>query len=315
MEATMRWLAPNPWQMLAAALAAGVVSCSDFSQHRIGGVRVLDADGPPRAAPALAIASPPTIPGSPREEPIKQVAVVPEAPAALNPQINQQALRLLHQKAVKGMTGMDTYVYRLRRREAIGERKTPEEVIRVAIRREPYSVHLKWVGNEAKGRETVYVQGKFDNEMQVLLAAHDAFPLSPAGIRWSIAANDSKARARSRYPITDTGLASLVERFGVIATALERGEVKHGTMKYLGQLDRPEFNGKVEGVVQVLPPKSDPNLPKGGQRWWFFDVQSGLPVLIIAHDPDGEAEYYCHDHIQAMRLGDDDFNPDKLWRK
>lgn len=311
-----------PWLFMAGALA--FVGCSDFSQHRIGGVRKIDEAaeaGPPRPAPALLIPNSPNAAArNPQPEPLKQATLVPDTPApdlpvGFNPQMNLQALRLIHQKAAKGIAGMDAYVYRLRRREAVGERKTPEEVIQVAVRREPYSVHLKWIGTEAKGRETVYVKGKYDNEMQILLAAHDAFPLSPGGIRWSIAPDDPKARARSRYPITSTGLGSLVERFGVLIAAMEKGDPSPGTLKYLGQANRPEFVAKVDAVVQTLPPKSDPNLPKGGQRYWYFDVTSGLPVLIIAHDPDGEVEFYCNDHIQAVRLTDDDFNPDKLWRK
>ena len=97
----------------------------------------------------------------------------------------------------------------------------------------------------------------------------------------------------------------------------EKGDAREGTLKYLGRLERPEFTGQVDAVHQVLPAGgSDPLLPKGGQRWWFFDVASGLPVLRITHEPAGEVEYYCHDHIQwPVRLDDDDFNPDRLWRK
>ena len=66
-----------------------------------------------------------------------------------------------------------------------------------------------------------------------------------------------------------------------------------------------------------MPPKSDPLLPGGGKRWWFFDPFNFMPVLIITHDESGrEVEYYCNDRIQSpARLDDDDFNPDKLWRK
>jgi hypothetical protein len=211
---------------------------------------------------------------------------------------------------------MDSYIFRLRRRESVDGKKMPEEIIRVELRREPFSVHLKWLGNEGKGRETIYVKGKFNNQMQVLMAANDAFPFSPAGLRWSIAPDDKMARARSRYPITETGFGVLIERYGVIVTNIEKGDARDGAMKYLGQIARPEFEAKVEAVHQVVPAKSDPNLPKGGQRWWFFNAKNGLPVLVIATDDSGEVEYYCHDHIQwPVRLDDDDFNPDRLWKK
>ena len=99
-----------------------------------------------------------------------------------------------------------------------------------------------------------------------------------------------------------------------VADATYDGSPHGGTAKYLGQMKRPEFEAKVEAVHQGLPPGSEPGLPKGGQRWWFFDAQNGLPVLILAHDPEREVEYYCYDRIEwPLRLDDDDFNPDKLW--
>jgi hypothetical protein len=149
-----------------------------------------------------------------------------------------------------------------------------------------------------------------------VLAANDAFPFSPAGMRWSISPDDPMARAKSRHPITETGLGSLIESYGRIVTTMEKGETREGTAKYLGRLKRPEFEAPVETVHQMLPPGSDPQLPKGGERWWYFDAATGLPTLVIAHDPSGEVEYYCYDHVQwPVRLDDDDFNPERLWRK
>jgi len=188
--------------------------------------------------------------------------------------------------------------------------------LQVKLRREPYSVYLKWLNPECKGRETVYVRGKYENKMQLVLAANDAFPFSPAGMRWSIAPDDPMTRAKSRYPITETGFGPLIERYGKMVAAIDKGDSREGTVKYLGLQARPEFAGKVEGVHQTLTANSDPQLPKGGERWWYFDAVSGLPALLIAHDPGGEVEYYCHDHVQwPVRLDDDDFNPDRLWRK
>ena len=115
---------------------------------------------------------------------------------------------------------------------------------------------------------------------------------------------------------TKTGLGSLIERYGNMVAGIEKGDEREGTAKYLGKIKRPEFEAPVEAVQQTLAPNADPGLPKGGQRWWHFDPTSGLPVLVIANDQSGEVEYYCHDHIQwPVRLDDDDFNPDRLWRK
>jgi hypothetical protein len=191
----------------------------------------------------------------------------------------------------------------------------PEEIMQVKIRYQPYSVHLKWIGTEGKGREVVYVHGKHNNEMQVLLASSDFG--SSLFKRQSISPDSSLVRSKSRNSITQTGLGAMIEHFGRVIAGFEKGDRREGTVRYLGLNDRPEFTGKVEVVHQALPAGgSDPLLPKGGHRWWFFDVASGLPVLRITHDLTGEVEYYCHDHIQwPVRLSDDDFNPDRLWRR
>lgn len=306
------------------ALAACLAGCSDFSQHRFGGVRNLPDDvakDTPQAA--LAIPNAPSVARADfnsTDNGVKQAKFEPQPrPLPIDPNLNSQLssnpLKAIYERACQRYAGMDSYIFRLKRREVVNGRKQPEEILQVKLRREPYSVYLKWLNPESKGRETVYVRGKYENKMQLVLAANDAFPFSPAGMRWSIAPDDPMARAKSRYPITETGFGPLIERYGKMTAAVEKGDPREGTVKYLGLQARPEFAAKVEGVHQVLQPNSDPQLPKGGERWWYFDAASGLPALVIAHDPSGEVEYYCHDHVQVFRLDDDDFNPDRLWRK
>jgi hypothetical protein len=317
----------------ALALAAWLAGCSDYSQHRFGGVRTVDdaAQAPPQTGPGLAIPNPPSVAHADfnqRDDGVKPARFEPRGqtqPEAkkmlpvdpnLNPQVSNNPMRALYERARQRYADMDSYIFRMKRREVVNGRKQPEEVVQVKLRREPYSVYLKWLNPESKGRETVYVRGKYENKMQLVLAANDAFPFSPAGMRWSIAPDDPMTRAKSRYPITETGFGPLIERFGKMVAAAEKGDSREGTMKYAPRTKRPEFAVELEGVYQVLPAMSDPQLPKGGERWLFFDPANGLPALVIAHDSTGEVEYYCFDHVQyPVRLDDDDFNPDRLWRK
>ena len=298
----------------AIAFALWLGGCSDFSQHRFGGVRqdTSLAEGPPKPAPALYMPKPPEVAQINRDENVQQATFVPQREGPIEPQ--QQPLRVLYQRAAERHATMDSYLFRLKRREVVNGKKQPEEVMRVQVRRDPYSVHLVWLNEKSKGQEVIYVQGKYGNKMQVLLAANDPFAL--LGRRQSIATDDAMVRAASRYSITGTGFGSLIERFGQMVAVAEKSDPRDGTVKYLGSVQRPEFEAKLEAVHQVLPPNADPQLPKGGQRWWFFDATNGLPVLIIAHDASGEVEYYCHDHIQApAQLDDNDFNPERVWRK
>lgn len=225
-------------------------------------------------------------------------------------------LRQLYRKAAEQIAPMDAYALRLIRREVVNGRQTPEEVIHFKFRREPFSVYLKWIGDEAKGREVVYVKGRYDNKIHSKLPPGNVL-LALAGSRHALPLDSMLVKGSSRHSITQAGLENLVERFGLLVDALERNEPSAAVMRYLGTLKRPEFEATVEAVEHIIPPGADPLLPRGGQKRWYFDARNHLPVLIITHDHTGqEVEYYCHDRIEfPLRLTDDDFNPDRLWAK
>jgi hypothetical protein len=223
-------------------------------------------------------------------------------------------LRALHEKAEQTCSAMNGYEMRIKRREVVNGKQRPEELVYGKFRTTPFSVYLKWLGDQGKGREVCYVAGKYENKLHTLLAAGD-MPFM-AGKVFSPPIDSPLVKSNCRYPITDAGLASVVKRFGRLTNAIANGDTREGTAKYLGQVKRNEFADPVEGVLQKLPVKSDPLLPGGGERHWYFDAKTGLPVLLIAFDHTGrEVEYYCHDRILATKnLDDDDFNPQKLWK-
>ena len=288
--------------------------CADLPVRRL--IR-RDDDPPPPAAQAPQSA-PPTAPVTQAE--LKSPSVdSPKTPVTQVRAIGDTTdnpLRALYDRAAKQYQTMDTYVMRLRRREVVGSKARPEELVLVKFRQEPWSVYFKWIGPEAKGREVVYVKGQYDNRIHTLVAAGDVL-LMPAGQRFSISPDSGMVRSKSRYPITEAGLGTSIQRFGKLVTAIEKGDKREGTTKYLGLVRRTEFDTPVEGVEQTVPADTDPLLPGGGRRFWFFDTTLGMPVLIITQDENGrEVEYYCNDRIQTpARLDDDDFNPDKLWKK
>jgi hypothetical protein len=186
----------------------------------------------------------------------------------------------------------------------------------VKFRKQPWSVYFKWVGTEGQGREVVFVQGQHDGKIHTRLAAGDTLFL-PAGARFDVAPDSSLARGRSRHPITEAGIGTLVERFGRLVDAAEKGDRGAGSLTYLGTQTRPEFMAPVEVVEQVIAAGAEPGLPRGGHREWFFAPDSHLPVLAIARDETGhEVEYYCYDQLKyPARFTDDEFNPDLLWAK
>ncbi len=329
----------NHARRISPLLLICMTGCSDFSQHRFGGIRRESPKvaGLVHPAPSLAIPNPPTASKSPANSEIKPAGFLPEPKffppgytkipvgnSTFNfttPQfggyqpVGDNPLRMLHTRAVKTYTGMDSYNYRFTRRESVGGKLQPEELILVKIRRKPFSVSLKWLGDEGKGREVMYIDGKFGSKLQILTAPDEVFPFAPP-TRFSFAPNDAMVKSKSRHSITESGFGNLIDNFGRLVAGIEAGDARVGTAKYLGMIERKEFPRPVEAVHHNLPPGADPDLPKGGQRWWYFDANHGLPVLVITHDETGEVEYYRHDLIQwPARLDDLDFDPDRMGKK
>jgi hypothetical protein len=280
----------------------------------------------PAARPA-AVAKPAYLAAAqPERAPVTAVSTVkdapppsppPSAPAAERPADQLASLRKLHKQAADAVAGIDSYIVRLTRRETVGGKAKPEEVMLFKFRKEPFSVYLKWIGKEGNGREVTYVKGQHDGKLYTKVAAGDN-PLMSAGSRIALDPNSFLVRRASRHPISEAGIGALVDGFGNSVAEFEKGR---RTMKYLGTVKRDDFDTGVtlEGAEEVLMPGVDPTLPKGGIRQRYFDTANHLPALVITKDERGqEVEYYRFDRFQyPVKLDDDDFNPDKLpgWPK
>jgi hypothetical protein len=227
---------------------------------------------------------------------------------------DSQALKRLARKAIEQEKRLGNYMCRIRRSEQVNGVDQPEEIILLKYRRSPLSVHCKWLGDEAKGREIVYVQGQHENQIHVLTGKGDLFG---AGKRMTFASDSPLVRSKSRYPITEAGLGAAVLRFGALMDALERGQTSAGNARYLGLQHRPEFPKPVEAVEQTLPPGLEPFLPRGGIRYYYFDETSGLPTVVLTFDDTKhQVEYYHFDRVQyPINLDDSDFDPDVLWKR
>src|SRR5205085_2960532 len=145
-------------------------------------------------------------------------------PTAATPVSQQESdpVRRLHREAAAAYSKVSCYIARLRRREVVQGRPKPEEVLVFKFRERPYSVHFKWLGDEGKGREVVFVRGQADEKLHVLTAAGD-IPFAPAGKRMDLAADSLLVRSASRYPITEAGIGNMIARFGRLLDAVRAG--------------------------------------------------------------------------------------------
>jgi hypothetical protein len=276
---------------------------------------------PPQEAKPLELPPPPPMSKNQNADMPPNRDVAPPPPPAATPSAEAPAsdalttLRRLFKQADDECATLDSYICRMTRREQVNGTNKPEEMMLFKFRKQPFSVYFKWIGNEGKGREVVYVKGMYGNKLHTLLAAGDN-PFQSAGSHMELAPDSIFVRRSSRHPITDAGICSILEKYGAAVAAAEKGQ---RTMRYLGVVKRPDFDEGVtlEGAEDAVPPGADPNLPRGGKRQLFFDTISHLPVLVITKDDRGqEVEYYRFDRFQKnVKLDDDDFNPDKLWKK
>jgi hypothetical protein len=227
------------------------------------------------------------------------------------------AVRAIHRLASERFAGTPAYLCRFQRREQVDGKQRPEELILFKYRLEPGSIYMRWLGNEAKNRELVCVAGQNGAMVHVLPGINDSI-IPPGNGRQIVTRPDSsKGLGSERYPVSETGIGAMIDRFGKVVEAVGRKSQNVGSLKYLGAVKRPEFEAPLDAVMQVILPGTDQELLKGGQRFWYFDKSLRFPVLVIAQDTQGqEVEYYCFDRfLFPGRLEDEEFNPSNLGRR
>ncbi len=236
-------------------------------------------------------------------------------PANPAPVDQASKLQALYRQAAERYATLDSYVARLRRREQVGGKNQSEEVMLFKFRKQPFSVYFKFLGPVGRGREVVYVKGQYENKIHTLTAAGD-IPLTPAGRHIALAPDSFLVRSKSRHPITEAGVGHLIEHFGQVLE-YERRSGGTGLVKYLGAYQRPEFGGKLDTVLQVVPARYESELPRGGRRYWFFDQTLHLPVLVITQDEKGqEVEYYCYEDFRSPgAFTHEDFDPEFMGKQ
>jgi hypothetical protein len=152
-----------------------------------------------------------------------------------------------------------------------------EEVLVFSFRKHPWSVRFKCLNGEGEGREVLY----------------------------------------SNKPITESGIGAMIDRFGKLVEAQERGDISPGRLEILGKTRRVGYDQPLLLVRETIPPGADPDLPKGGSRLIGFHRTLHLPVLAIVHNDIGqEVDYYRFDRLETnVRLDDKDFEPNQMARR
>jgi hypothetical protein len=272
-------------------------------------VRLPSAGAEPAAAPPLL--APPVAPAADdggdkaRRSPAEEKPAKPAE--AADP-------RTLYKRAADRFAKLPDYEARLVRREAVTGKVGPTEEILFRFRKTPFSVSMKNTGDAGRGREVLYVKGKFEGKMHVVVGEGDGGLFARPGSKMAFEPDSPLVASKSRHKITEAGFGATLER---LAKLLDPGRATP-----LGSVSRKEYPYPLDGVELALKPGDDPGLPAGGKQLMFFDPNPesegyALPVLSVVSDPAGhEVEYYCFDRFHApAKLIDADFDPERMGKK
>ena len=226
------------------------------------------------------------------------------------------SLRRIYSLGLKAYEKINTFEARLIRQEAIKNKLQPLEIIHYHFRKSPFSVHMKWTGKEATGREVLYVEGENDNKIEILLARSDPKAIFMRHI--SLSPDSSLVRSQSRHDIREAGMWASLYRLAQLIQIKERDPANTRVI-YRGLEKRKEYPQPMECVQENIPSGIETDLPRGGKRLTYYATELntpafGLPVLVITFDErNALVEYYCFDRLNTLTPFDKhDFDVNRL---
>jgi hypothetical protein len=201
-----------------------------------------------------------------------------DAPAAASPM--DEPLRLLAE-ARAGFEKVTDYTCTLVKKERIDGELTPDHVISMAVRNDPFSVDLRWLKpTDLAGQEACYVAGRNDGQMRVKSAG----VLGVVGFV-SVDPADPRAKKASHHSITEAGIGNLLERF---AGRWEQEKKLSLTQVKVGDYD---YNKRRCVRVETVHPTNPDNQFLCYRTVLYFDKENHLPIRMETYDwPHGDGD-------------------------
>ncbi|MCC6421013.1 MAG: DUF1571 domain-containing protein [Gemmataceae bacterium] len=181
---------------------------------------------------------------------------------------------------------IEGYSLTMRKRERIGGKLNPREVIDIHFKDRPHSVFFDWVVNPRKAQRVLYVAGQNNDQLLVLPAG--ALRILGVVVR---DVDSEDARQSGRYPITEFGLRKAMQRVAINWKKAQDAKALH--VEYLGIHKVPEAGNRPchkfrrtkyahpedDGVTELI---------------LYIDTEHLLQVGSILKDENGEliGEYY-----------------------
>ncbi len=243
------------------------------------------APGPadPVAVQPVAAPAPPADADSPLDEPLRLVA-----------------------EARRSYRQVRDYTCLMVKREKLQGQLSPDHLVRLAVRTQPFSVDMLWQGPaELNGQEACYVAGKNKGRMR----ARSAGVLGKLGFV-TLDPDDPRTRESSNHSITEAGIGHLIERYAKLweqERALNRTAVKLSTYDYNKR--------RCTRVEATHADNRDGRFP-AYRTVLYFDQETHLPIRLELYDwprDGGERgeliELYAYVNLRLnVGLGDEAFD-------
>jgi hypothetical protein len=208
------------------------------------------------------------------------------------------------QDRLKGVAG---YTATFRKQERIGGVLGPEQIMTMKIRHHPFAVYFKYL-SPYPGKEAVYAEGHHDNKIIAHAGGMSRF-LVP---RLAVPPDHPLAMAETRHPITEAGLANLVDKL----VAFRRLDlIDADAVTFLDRTTDIRAGLRLRSVH--THPHFDPRRPFARVDI-LYDPQTRIPLSIESYDwPEpghqGElllAERYVYEDLDlSASLSPIDFDP------
>ena len=240
-----------------------------------------------------------------REPAARTSTTLPPASSAAQPDSIAQAKRAIAECKARYAHVRD-YTCVFHKRELIGGRLTAPHIMVMKVRTQPMSIYFKFQ-KPNRGREAIYVAGRHNGRV----VAHDVglgklfagtMHLDPKG---------SMAMEENRHPITEAGIAALIDTIA-----------KHWSIELTPEESRVTFHPNVAvsshpcTMIESVHPQKHPHFLYHIVKL-YIDHEHGLPIRFEAYDwpkhsgagPELVEEYTYLNLRTNVGLRDEDFDP------
>lgn len=215
----------------------------------------------------------------------------------------------LARKSLAVMDSVTDYEATLVKQERL-KGKLIKQTMQIRLRESPFSVYLLF-GGDVAGREMLFAQGKYNNQLQ----AREGSGLKSLVGTVSLAADGVEVMQENRYPITTIGMRRMLQT--VLAQWEEETQYGEIDVKFY---PNARLDQRTCQVIESSHPQPRRQFPFHMTRL-FIDVETRLPVRVEQYGfpsmPGGKPpleELYSYSNIRInIGLSDFDFsteNPD-----